>query len=597
MILFSAFALRFDWFIRADFYFFDAYSLALSATKQPDPAIVVVAIDDYSLEQMSRHAGRWVWPRSVHAELIEGLKQQNINALVFDILFAEKDIYRPDGDAYLNEVVAESNKVFFSMLVLDDSSNQGADVLKLKNYLPLSENGQQPKQERAMLLLPWAITPENWQLGTINYHAELDGISRVYRLQEMVGGWNLSALALEVARRNTSKLPTTQEILLSWRGDTVHPYQTYSYVDLYEAVINNDKTFLAQFDNKTVLIGATAAGLYDARATPINHNLPGVYILATAIDNLTNQNYHQKVSQAYLFTSAIIALFIVTSVFLSNMSYSQRIAVGFGISSLAMCALAVAGFQLMKHNWVVFIGSPILLNTLYFLLCTFECGYQEFLNRKKALSMFGRFLDPKVVLSLLSQGKLAPDSLNKKLPLTILFSDIRGFTKLSEHHSANDVLKLLNDYFTEQVSVVFAQNGTLDKFIGDCIMAFWGAPVANDSQADDAINAALIMQENLIEFKKTLPESLQGFDVGIGIHSGEAIAGLVGTEQRVDYTVIGDAVNLASRIEGLTKQCSRILVSQETKELASNRFKFEYKGEFNVKGREASVKLYQPLRK
>jgi adenylate cyclase len=211
--------------------------------------------------------------------------------------------------------------------------------------------------------------------------------------------------------------------------------------------------------------------------------------------------------------------------------------------------------------------------------------------------MFSRFLDPTVVNKLLKDDGLSPSNLNKKQVLTVLFSDIRGFTQIAEKSDAKSLVNLLNEYFDQQVEVIFKHHGTLDKFIGDCIMAFWGAPLEIENHAVSAIETALAMEEKLAIFKKSLPEHLQSFDVGIGIHTGECLVGMIGAERRLDYTVIGDAVNLASRIEGLTKNSARILVSEQTKELTNHAFDFIYQGEHKVKGREALVKLYQPTRK
>jgi adenylate cyclase len=243
------------------------------------------------------------------------------------------------------------------------------------------------------------------------------------------------------------------------------------------------------------------------------------------------------------------------------------------------------------------IGRILVFMSASFILCCLIYGYLEYINRQKALAVFGRFLDPKVVLKLLAEKKLTAGQLNKKQMVTVLFSDIRNFTQLSEKHAAEDIVSLLNRYFSEQVNIIFQQKGTLDKFIGDCIMAFWGAPLSNTNHAVDAINAALAMEEQLLAFRQSLPVEMQQFDVGIGIHSGEAVVGLIGAELRSDYTVIGDTVNLSSRIEGLTKNHCRILISEQTKILAEHAFDFIYFGEHEVKGKQEKVKLFQPKRK
>jgi adenylate cyclase len=215
--------------------------------------------------------------------------------------------------------------------------------------------------------------------------------------------------------------------------------------------------------------------------------------------------------------------------------------------------------------------------------------------REQAVRLFSRFLNPAVVRQIVDQGETVESLSGKTRQISVLFSDIRGFTTLSETRPPQEIVKLLNRYFSRQVGVVFRHGGTLDKFIGDCIMAFWGAPLEDERHAEHAVAAALEMERVLLEFRRELGEAGGEFDVGIGIHTGPAVVGFIGAEQKLDYTAIGDSVNLASRIEGLTKDAhSRILVSRETMAACHNAFAFSSRGSYKVKGRTQEVELFQP---
>jgi adenylate cyclase len=214
-------------------------------------------------------------------------------------------------------------------------------------------------------------------------------------------------------------------------------------------------------------------------------------------------------------------------------------------------------------------------------------------QRQAAVAMFSRFVNPHVVSLLLDQGVQTA-----RREVTLLFSDIRGFTTLSETRSPEEVVDLINRYFSLQVEVIWRHGGTLDKYIGDCIMAMWGAPLDNPGHAKSAVACALDMADTLQVFKKELGAEHLEFDVGIGLHSGPAVVGLIGSEKRREYTAIGDTVNLASRIEGLTKDARRrILVSKDTAELCGSAFEFVSCGTFPVKGRAQPVELFEPKRK
>ena len=596
LCLFSSLSVYFNWFNALDNALFDWQSTLIQSDLNSDDNIVVIAIDDISLTTMTPIAGRWVWPRSVHGELIEGLAPYSIEAIAFDILFIEPDIYRPDDDHYFYEVLQHTPHVFLPILALENHSPLDKPMHELATNLPLFSASPSAQSPQHTLLWPAHFNVSKQRLGAINLLKDSDGVARHYALFHQLDNWQITSLPAAILSYLNIDLPSENTVRLQWRGSANTPYQTFHYSAVYQAIADQNEDFLQQFNGKTVLIGTTSAGLYDARHAAVDDNLPGIYILATVLDNIRHQHYYQPISGSWIAALCVSVILMMALIYAYFTAYSQQIIRACGLVFLILTLGFYTSLWLLKHSVYVASGT-VIANTLFTLiLFCVVFGYMEYLSRAKAQQLFGRFLDPNVVKQLLDEGKFNAEQLNQKKQVSILFSDIRNFTTLSEIHDANTILNLLNQYFKSQVNVIFEQHGTLDKFIGDCVMAFWGAPIDDPNHAIHAVRTALAMEQNLLAFRASQPAAFQQLEIGIGLHCGDAIVGFVGTEQRVDYTVLGDNVNLASRIEGLTKEHNRILVSEPIMLLAQSEFSFEFQGEFSVKGRNETVKLYTPIR-
>ena len=568
-----------DWFVRQQ-----AQSLT------PDADIVIVDIDDASLARMQDTAGSWPWPRSVHGELVRGIARQQPKAIVFDILFTERDEFRPESDREFNRSLQGLNNVYFPMVRRDaELDKQGAAAAQVATMLGLQRTEHADDKARIAVLPPLAVDPAHWRAGSINFVEDPDGVGRRYQLYTDAYGWLIPSLPARVAQDLGYVVPQQPDMVLAWRGEP-GAFKHISYADLYEDFNREHAQRAAdELKGKIVIIGTAATGLHDVRVTPMASLYPGMEILATAIDNLKNQRMMRSTHGDFALYLTFLLLALLNIAFLRGLN---AIKVGAALLSTSLLALLVSYFA-VAQLYLLPVLSPLLLAWG----CYFVFALREYLRERKTreqtVQMFSRFVNPHVVKELVAHGGLSRAGESRQI--TILFSDIRGFTTLSEKRTPQQVVELLNRYFTLQVEVVFRHGGSLDKFIGDCIMAFWGAPLDDPDHARHAVEAALEMGEVLQRFKRELGEGDADFDVGIGIHSGPAVVGLIGSEQRREYTAIGDTVNLGSRIEGLTKGVSRILVSRETMEACGDAFEFKSFGSFKVKGREQEVELFAPI--
>jgi len=563
--------------------------LAQEAKSRTPPAdIILVAIDQKSLENMNVLAGSWPWPRAIHGELIDGLSRVQPEAIGFDILFNEADSFRPDSDAVLRDIAREYRNLFFPSLLLADG--KGAPLQSLPASLGARRTGHAGNNTRAILLVPLVLDPVNWQGGLINFEKDSDQRGRHARLHYSISGWELPSMSASMAKFSGTALPDRERIRLHWYAT---PPRTIAYSELFEDMTKETPVIAPTLKNSIVIIGATAPGLNDFRPTPLGALTPGTEILTTAIANLRNNDWLQDLPSRWP-----VLLLLLTG--LGWAFAKRRSPLRSGLMLTGMTLLLLAGsYGVISLHFYAPVGAAVTLAWLAYGLLTLEAQWREHREREAAVMLFRRFLDPRVVDQLVKTGELSRDKKPESREITILFSDIRGFTTLSETRTPEAVVELLNRYFTQQVDVVFRHGGTLDKFIGDAIMAFWNAPTENPRHAEQAVAAALEMAEALDAFKRELSitdASLGDFDIGIGVHTGQAVVGFLGSDDRLDYTAIGDTVNLASRIEGCTKGISRILVSDATRAACGSSpcFSFTNHGLFHVKGREQEVELFEP---
>ena len=385
-------------------------------------------------------------------------------------------------------------------------------------------------------------------------------------------------------------IPTNEsgQLLINYQGPP-RTFPHYSVADILKGSIPPET-----FTNKIVLVGATAVGIYDLRVTPFSSTYPGVEIHATIIDNILHQNFLTHSSFTHFMDICAIIFF--------------GLAVGFLIPRLRPISGMIAAFLLVAVfvavNFFVFFRFNIWLNLVYpfvtmaisYLGITIYHYFKEEREKKKIRGAFQYYLTASVINEMLKDPaklKLGGD----KKDLTVLFSDIRGFTTISEKLTPEALVALLNEYLTAMTNEVFQHDGLLDKYMGDAIMAVFGAPLDQPDHAHRACLTALAMMKALRQLqKKWKDEGRPVFDIGIGINTGDMVVGNMGSEMRFDYTVMGDMVNLGSRLEGTNKEYgTNIIISEFTYEKVKDSICCRELDGVRVKGKIKPVKIYELL--
>ncbi len=569
----------------------DANLSSLAARLPPDPDIVLLDIDEPTLEAMAPIWGRYPWSRAVYGALLEGLARQNPRAVLFDILFTDPQKEHAQDDLYFIEVAHKLPNVYFSMVRLPASVDEQGILLKqVKGVTPTP--AAKPAA-RAALLLPLPGLADTGRVGAINVSTDTDGVIRRYPLYHDLYGWRLPAMPARIARDLGYAVPDEKDQILVWHG----PARSYKTISLHEVLADLERAApqrpADEFRDKIIVIGTTAPGLHDIKLTPMGADFPGPEVLATALDNLKNGERLTVAPAWTMLAAATLALALLATAFARNISPARSGAWLLGATAL----LAAGGWVAVVYGRTALpVTGVITFSWLYFLPAAVRSYWLERQQRQRVTQLFSRFLDPRVVTGLVEKGETDASLTGQKREITVLFSDIRGFTTLSERKTPQEIVDLLNRYFSRQVEVIFRHGGTLDKYIGDAIMAFWGAPTDQPDHARRALMAARDMELTLLKFREELGADGEHFDVGIGINSGEAVVGFIGSpEHRQDYTVIGDTVNTASRIEGATKGRARTLVSEATRNAVGSGVIYKDHGFAKLKGKGEEVHLYEPL--
>jgi len=401
---------------------------------------------------------------------------------------------------------------------------------------------------------------------------------------------NLEPFGVKSVAIDDIVVPTDEsgQLLINYMG----PPQTFPHYSI--ADILADRLPKDTFRNKIVLVGATAIGIYDLRVTPFSSTFPGVEIHANVIDNILHRNFliHSSVTR-FIDICSIILFGVILGLLIPRL----RPITGMIAAFLMIAAFVVINFFVFFsfNTWLNLVYPLITMATIY-LGITIYHYFKEEREKKKIRGAFQYYLTSSVINEMLKD----PDKLKlggDKKDLTVLFSDIRGFTTISEKMTPEELVALLNEYLTTMTNQVFHHDGLLDKYMGDAIMAVFGAPLDQPDHALRACRTALAMMEELHKLQeKWKAEGRPVFDIGVGLNSGDMVVGNMGSEMRFDYTVMGDMVNLGSRLEGTNKEYgTNIIISEFTYEKVKDAMCCRELDGVRVKGKLKPVKIYELL--
>lgn len=589
--------------------------------------IVIIALDDTSFgsQGMLDNFGRWPWRRKLYSGLVHYLNEWGARVIGLDLVFQGADPHAGD-DAMLAEALAERPSAVLAFALnmgtfreTDPSAQErlrkrlSPFALQINQQVPLglrTYSGIDLSQDE--FLRPAA------GMGCITVQSDPDGPVRTATPLFLFRDRYYPSFSLAVAARALGEkldvdvapgprlkfaghdVPMDKQgrLLIRWYGPAYKTYRHYSVWKVFNSALaydNGQKPEIPPeaFKDKIVLIGATATSASDLLSNAFSENYPGVEVHATLVDNLLRGDFLRAAAGRWTVVAILLLALLTAGVvymFRSALLYTL-LALLAGLAYFAgVCALFRS-----QNLWAPMVG-PLAAGVVAFTGSTLTRYATEGREKRKYRKTLMKYLSPQLVETIMQDFNWASLRAEKR-NLTVLFSDIRGFTSISEKLPPEAVVATLNEHLNMMVSVIFKHQGTLDKFVGDCVMAFWGAPLVQPNHAELAARAALDMIEGLEKLnRKWQSEGRPTLQIGVGINTGEMLFGNIGSEQRMDFTVIGDNVNLGSRLESATKELhATIVISDATYQQIRDKAQTRPLGEISVKGKAQKIVVYELL--
>lgn len=621
------------------------YRLQLTMPNTQDDRIVILDIDEKSLKE----EGRWPWSRDRLGLLLDKLfDKYGILAVGFDVVFAEKDessglrvLQRigenqlKDDDRFQAVLKNIRPQLEYDTLFAEKIKNRKVVLgYYLTNRTEISATGALPDpvftadafRDRPIAFTSWngyganlaSLQQAAASAGHFNPMVDADGVvRRVPMLAEYNGAYyeSLSIAMVRTLLEKSAVLPgfsdSDDNAGLEWLeldADGVNlkipvdenvaafvPYRgrkgSFQYLSVTDVL--HDRIEPGQLNGKIVLVGTTALGLLDNRATPVSETFPGVEIHANMIAGILDQNLKQH--PAYTTGAEVLWLLLIgisLSILVPQLSPARAV-----LASLFMfCITLGASIACWQYaNLFMPVANSIVMIALLFALDMSYGYFVESRTKRQITGLFGQYV-PSEVVEEMSHHPESVSMEGESREMTILFSDVRGFTTISEGLDPKELTLLMNEFLTPLSRIIYKHHGTIDKYMGDCIMAFWGAPLPDTNHARDALLAGMEMLSTLESLQPRFKErGWPEIRVGVGINTGRVSVGNMGSEVRVAYTVMGDEVNLASRLEGITRQYGvSIIVGEHTRKIVTD-FVYRELDHVRVKGKDQPVAIFEPV--
>ena len=604
---------------------YDARSRFAARTRTADPRIVILDVDNPSFDNLKDALGRWPWSRAIWTETVRYLKGGHPRAIAFDVIFEGPESNEVDSD-FTGQIQQAGNVLLAYAFNQAEADPDAPEVVQRRQLIaraaaPVTANtiGEPYDPQKYALSVPLnQLGSVAAGLGSVNASLDDDGITRRVILANRYGDETLPSLAARAASMGAGqpewvsftrdghdavagniRVPVDADgrLLLAWPRGGSDAYERIPFSNLvcsiYPSKCGADVKRYPRdyFRDKIVIVGASAIGAYEVRPTPFDAHAPGFIAHATAIDNLLH-NQGVRLAPRWLLPVVVIVFSFLAAWLLIRITAASR---AFAlVIVLAGAYTAIAFFALSRASlWVPLVGPLVALGVSF--AATSGLRYATTGRElRRTRGTLDRYMAPQLVEYVLDHlGEI--QFAGEKRELTILFSDVRNFTTLTEGTDPLELIALLNEYLHEMTECIFKYHGVVDKFIGDGILAYWGAFTPGKNHALLAAQSALEMFERLRALNARWAEQgRQNIDIGVGINTGEVIFGNVGAGKKIEFTVIGDPVNLAARLESLNKQYhAHIIISDFTLAKLGDKANVKALGGVTVKGKTVESTIFE----